>query len=235
MSCDYTSVWLLSSSSSAGGAGGGGGCTVPVVASVVVSDDRPLPIIQAPTATSTTTATTAIHIALLEESSEVLDESPLDAGWVVSGAFVVVAASAVVVVSGASPPGSSPDEAVVVTRLPPGSPSSLHPTAKTAIAIASSATATGLPSRFIRSVSHFVGVFRRCRPISLVRRRIRTSIGTHRGGSPADCHPPATVSSVMISPSPRRSWPEGAVSGQGLSHRRPEIVEERRVNDYSPL
>ena len=196
--CCYAPVWVSSLSSPAGGAGGGGGCAAPVVASVVVSVDRPRPIIQAPTATSTTTATTAIQIALFEESSEVLDESPLDAGWVVSGAFVVVAASVVVGASvvagasGASPPGLSPDEAVVVTRLPSGAPSSLQPTAKTAVAITSSTTATGFPSRFIRSVSHVVGCVPLFRPIQSVRRRIRTSVGTHGGDPPADYHPPAT-------------------------------------------
>jgi hypothetical protein len=87
------------------------------------------------TAMRTTMPITTNQIVLFDESSEELadasEEPPPDCAWVVAGAAVVVAASVVVGASVVSLPESPPDEAVVETRLPPVSPSPLHPAART--------------------------------------------------------------------------------------------------------
>lgn len=140
---------LYASPSSAGGAAGGGGTV-----SVVVVVELPRPTAQATMAMRMITPTTTSQIVVLEESSEEVDdpseESPPEDAWVVSGAFV--AAAVVVGASVVSLVESSPDAAVVVTRLAPDSPSSLHPVAKPIVATTRNAARVSRAIRFIAIV-----------------------------------------------------------------------------------
>ena len=112
---------------------------------VVVVVELPRPTTHAIMAMRMTMPITTNQIVLLEESSEAVvdpsEESPPEDAWVVSGALVVVAASVVVGASVVSLPESSPVDAVVVTRLPPVSPSPLQPAARAIVATISRAIA----------------------------------------------------------------------------------------------
>lgn len=101
--------------------------------SVVVVVEPPRPTAHAMMATRMIAPITTNQTVLLEESSEVLDESPEDA-WVVSGAFVVVAASVVVGASVESLPESSLDDPEVTASPVPESTASLQPTVRPTVA-----------------------------------------------------------------------------------------------------
>lgn len=109
---------------------------------MVVVVELPRPTAQAIMAMRMITPTTTNQIVVLEESSDEVDdpseESPQEDAWVVSGASVVSLAE------------SSLDAAVVVTRLAPVSPSSLHPVAQPIVATTRNAASV---SRAVRSIA----------------------------------------------------------------------------------